>query len=53
MNFLIAGMKAQRDKGGRRVLLGEDTRRTSHAVACQVPVCLSFDFNVTSLYIRM
>ena len=44
-------MKAQRNEGGRRILLGDNRRRGGHAAAEQVPVCCNSDFKRTAIYI--
>jgi hypothetical protein len=43
-----AGMKAQRDDGGGRILLGEAAGH--HAAADRVPLCWSLDFRWTPLH---
>jgi len=46
-NLSSTEMKAQRDKCGGRILLGDNRRRGGHAAANHVPVFWSLDFNWT------
>ena len=50
-NFLLAWMKSQWDESGGRILLGDNRWPGGRAVADQVPVCCSLDFNDIPLYI--
>jgi hypothetical protein len=45
--FLLAGMKAQRDERGGRILLGDNRRRNDRAAFDQTPVVGGLDFNWT------
>jgi hypothetical protein len=47
--ILVAVTKTQREGGGGRILLGDDTG--DHAAADQLPVCLNLDFEWAVLYV--
>ena len=54
VEFVLAGIRAPRDKGDGRILLGDNTgARFGHAVADRVPVWWSSDVSWSHLYMHV